>query len=90
MATPAHQSEHHQPVFRHFDSSITRALGADMRLVYGILAPTLFVIGLVVLLALKPTTWLLVVIVLVEIGALALVVTGLFGMMSGDAGDPPW
>jgi hypothetical protein len=89
MAPPAHQSEHRDPVFRDFDSSVTRILGADMRLVYGILAPTLLVIGLIVFLALKPATWLLVSIILVEVGALALVVTGLLGVMSGNGDDPP-
>jgi hypothetical protein len=89
MATPTHQSEHRGPVFRHFDSSVERILGADMRLVYGILAPALLVIGLVVVLALNPATWLLVGIVVVEVGALALVLTGLFGMMSGDGDDAP-
>jgi hypothetical protein len=88
MAPSTHQSEHREPVFRHFDSSATRILGADMRLVYGILVPVLLVVGLIVLLALKPVTWLLVAIVVVEVGALAVVVTGLLGMMSGNSDEP--
>jgi hypothetical protein len=84
MATTPHQSEHREPVvFRDFDSSAKRILGVDMRLVYGLLPPALLVVGLIVLLALKPVTWLFVAIVVVEVGALALVVTGLLGMMSG-------
>ena len=70
--------------FRGFDSSVERALGADMRLVYGILAPIVMVIGLIVVLALQPATWLVAVVVVGEVGALAVVITGLLGMMSTD------
>ncbi|HEX3831845.1 MAG TPA: hypothetical protein VHW04_07730 [Solirubrobacteraceae bacterium] len=45
--------------------------------------------AIIVLLALNPVTWLVVAIVVVEVGALALVITGLLGMMSGDGDDPP-
>ena len=89
MAPTTHQSEHREPAFSTFDSSVRRILGADMRLVYGLLAPALLIIGLIVALALKPATWLLVAIVVVELGALAVVLTGLLGMLSGDADDPP-
>lgn len=84
MATTAHNHEHHDPVFRGFDYSVERVLGADMRLVYGMLAPILMVIGLIVVLALQPATWLVGVIVVVEVAALAVVITGLLGMMSTD------
>ena len=89
MAPTIHRPEHREKVFRDFDSSVTRILGADMRLVYGIRAPALLVIGLIVVLALKPATWLLVAIVVVAVGGLVLVLTGLLGMMSGDGDGPP-
>jgi hypothetical protein len=85
MFTPTtRRSEHREPAFRTFDSSVERILGADMRLVYGIFVPAMLVIGLIVLLAFKLATWLLAVIVVVEVGALGLVLVGLLGMMSGD------
>ena len=42
------------------------------------------VIGLIVVLALQPATWLVAVVVVAEVGALAVVITGLLGMMSTD------
>ena len=84
MATTSPHPGHHEPAFRGFDSAVERALGADMRLVYGILAPIVMVIGLIVVLALQPATWLVAVVVVGEVGALAVVITGLLGMMSTD------
>jgi hypothetical protein len=57
MATTTTQSEYREPVVRDCDSSVERILGAGMRLVHGMLAPALSVIGLIVL---KRATWLLV------------------------------
>ena len=62
-------------------------LGADARLLYGIAASFLMIVGLIVVLALSPATWLVGVIVLFEIAALALVVTGLLEMMSDEQDD---
>lgn len=84
MATTAPSPEHHEPVFRGFDSSVERVLGADMRLVYGILVPILMVVGLIIVLALQPTAWLVGAILVIEVAALATVVTGLLGMMTTD------
>ena len=44
----------------------------------------LMIIGLILLLALRPETWLVIAIVVMELAALALVVYGLFGMLSED------
>jgi hypothetical protein len=84
MATTAPGHEHHEPVFQGFDSSIEHVLGADMRLVYGMLVPILMVVGLIIVLALQPTAWLVGGIMVIEVAALAIVVTGLLGMMSTD------
>lgn len=88
MATASPRPHQHEPVFRGFDSSVERVLGADMRLLYGILAPIVMVVGLIVVLALRPATWLVAAVVVVEIAALATVVVGLLGMMSTDDDDP--
>jgi chromate transport protein ChrA len=78
---------HHRQVFRGFDDSTERILGADMRLVYGIGAPILMVVGLIILLALNPTTWLVVAILLLEVAALGVVVAALFELMLDDDED---
>jgi hypothetical protein len=85
MAVPDNPTHEHP--FRGFDESVERTLGADMRLVYGFAAPILMITGLVVILALSPATWLLVSIMLVELAALAVVVTGIVGMLNEPAED---
>ncbi len=75
---------HHRQVFRGFDDSTERILGADMRLIYGIGAPILMVVGLIILLALNPTTWLVVAILVLEVAALGVVVAALFELMRDD------
>ena len=74
----------HQHPFRRLDDSVQGVLGADLRLIYGMAAPMLMIIGLILLLALRPETWLVIAIVVMELAALALVVYGLFGMLSED------
>ena len=74
----------HHNVMSEFDDSMERALGADMRLIYGLAVPLFMVIGLIVLLALNPTTWLVIGIVLLEVAALGLIVYGLMNMMRDD------
>jgi hypothetical protein len=77
------QRAHHQP-FRGFDQSVERLLGADMRLIYGMAVPVLMIVGMIVLLALSPTTWLVAATLIVELAALALVVYGFLGMLTED------
>jgi hypothetical protein len=74
-------------VFRGFDESIERAVGFDARLLYGMTAPILMVLGLIILLALSPQTWLVVSVVVIELAALGLVGVGLAGMLSEDDED---
>ena len=57
-----------------------------MRLLYGMLFPILMIVGLIIVLALNPATWLVGAIVVLEIAALLLVVTALLEMMR-DGGD---
>jgi hypothetical protein len=83
--TPPHRTTN---VFRGFDESIERAVGFDARLLYGMTAPILMVVGLIVLLALNPQTWLVVSLVVLEVAALGLVGVGLAGMLGeGDDDD---
>ena len=84
--SPTHAHEHRY-IFRGFDQSVTRVLGADARLLYGIAVPLLMIVGLIVVLALSPATWFVAVIVVFEIAALVLVVTGLLQMMSDEQDD---
>jgi len=71
-------------VFRGFDRSVERALGVDVRLLYGMVVPILIVSGLIVLLALSPQTWLQIAVLLVEIAALGVVVVGFVGILNDD------
>jgi hypothetical protein len=78
-------STDHPNAFRGFDQSVERAIGADMRLLYGMLVPILMICGVIIVLALSPATWLVAVILVIEIGALAVVGYGLAGMLN----EPP-
>jgi hypothetical protein len=82
--TDAHQ---HRYIFRGFDQSVARMLGADARLLYGMGFPILMLVGLIVVLALNPAAWLVALIVVFEIAALLLVVTALLEMMSDEQDD---
>ncbi len=87
MASTSVHADQHRPVFRGFDESMTQLLGADLRLLYGMAAPILMIVGLIILLALNPAKWVVGMVVLFEIAGLALIVAGLYEMMSDDDGD---
>jgi len=82
MSATSTESRPHEHPFRGFDRSIERVLGADMRLLYGMAIPVLMVVGMIIVLALSPATWLVVSILVLEVAALALVVYGLMGMLN--------
>ncbi len=85
-----HQS-HHENAFHGFDESVERVLGADMRLVYGMAVPILMIVGLIVILALSPATWLVVSILILEAAALGVVIYGFTGLLNepDEEGDRP-
>lgn len=85
MATP--EAHHNQNPFRGFDQSVERLLGADIRLIYGFAVPILMVVGLIVILALNPATWLVIAIVVLELAALCVVVAGFVTMLNEPADD---
>ena len=66
------------------DGRLERLLGADMRMIYGLLAPVLLICGVIIVLALKPSSWLVALTVVLELAALAFVVVKLLAML-GDA-----
>jgi len=77
----------HENPFQGFDESVEHVLGADMRLIYGFAAPILMVVGLIIILALNPATWLVIAIVVMEVAALSVVLTGFIGMLN-EPTDP--
>jgi hypothetical protein len=82
MATASSNSHPHEHPFRGFDESVERTIDADMRLIYGFAVPILMVVGLIAILALSPATWLVITILLVEVAALCVVLTGFIGMLN--------
>jgi zinc transporter ZupT len=72
----------HEHPFRGFDRSVQHVLGADMRMLYGMAIPVLMVVGMIIVLALSPATWLVISILVLEVAALALVVYGLMGLLN--------
>ena len=82
MATASPDTHPHPNPFKGFDESVERTIGADMRLVYGLAVPILMVVGLIIVLALSPATWLVITILVIEVAALAVVLTGFMGMLN--------
>lgn len=85
-AVPAPPPHHHHVDFHTFDARVERLLGADLRLIYGMTVPILVIVGLVIVLALHPQSWIVAAIVVIEVAALGLVLTGIFGMLEDE--DP--
>lgn len=81
-------STDHPHRFHGFDESVERAVGADMRLLYGMLVPILMICGVIIVLALSPAMWLVAIILVLELGALAMVGYGLAGMLNEPPDDP--
>jgi hypothetical protein len=80
-------STDHPHAFRGFDESVERAVGADMRLLYGMLVPILMICGVIVVLALTPAVWLVASILVLELAALGVVGYGLAGMLNESPSD---
>jgi hypothetical protein len=67
---------------------VNRGLGADLRLILGMLIPMLLVIGLIVAFCQSPTYWLVGLTLLIEIGCLLMVVSKVLSMMADPDGTP--
>jgi ABC-type uncharacterized transport system fused permease/ATPase subunit len=66
---------------------LERAIGADMRLIYGIAIPMLATIGFIIALAISGQGWMVPAVVVFLVITLAVVVFGLFEMMNDDDQD---
>ena len=77
--------------FRALDRAVERRLGVDLRLIYGMGAPILAVVGMIIAFSLSPSTWLLVVILALELAALVVIGVGLASMLNDrdEDADPP-
>jgi hypothetical protein len=74
--------------FRAVDAWLESVLGADMRLLYGVIIPMVLVVDVLVLLTFKQYAWLVAILMLIEIGALLLVIYGFMEMLDDeDAGE---
>jgi hypothetical protein len=87
MATTNPENHPHESPFHGFDESVEHVLGADMRLIYGMAVPIFMVVGLIIVLALSPGTWLVVAIVVMEVVALCVVLAGFMGMLNEPEDD---
>ena len=85
---PAASPDHpHENPFHGFDESVEHVLGADMRLIYGFAVPILMVVGLIIILALTPATWLVITILVMEVAAMGVVLAGFVGMLNEPDDD---
>ncbi len=64
------------------DTAVESAVGADMRLLYGFLAPILFVCGMIIVLALAPSYWLVAAALAPEVALLFFIVTKIMAMLN--------
>jgi cell shape-determining protein MreD len=82
--TSPHTASHHAiPLHVRME----RALGADMRLLYGIAAPIAAAVAFIIALALSKQTWMAGVVVFFLVIALAVVVFGIYEMLGEDEED---
>jgi cell shape-determining protein MreD len=79
MASTAH-THHHYPLHER----ITRVVGADVRLLYGIGVPILATVGFIIALAVSKQTWMAGAVVFFLVITLAVVVFGLYGMLDDE------
>lgn len=68
------------------DRRLGRLLGVDMRLMYGFSVPVLILVGLILVFALSPATWMVVVLVVIEISLITLIITKLVEMINEPEG----
>lgn len=65
----------------HLDGTLESLFGTDLRLIYGMAAPMLLVIAVIMALVLTPSYWLVGATVVLELCCLAFVVTKLLAML---------
>lgn len=80
---------------RHFDDVIESRIGGDLRLIYGMAAPILVVVGLIAVLVLSPSYWLVGAVLVIELACLMFMVVKLMAMLGqpeaeeGRPQEPP-
>ncbi len=90
-APPQAPQHHHAQVdpLHHLDEVVESAVGADMRLLYGMAVPMLVVFGLILVFVAQHSVWLVALALVVEIGCLGLIVTKLMAMLNDDDAEEP-
>jgi cell shape-determining protein MreD len=79
MASAAHTHHHYS-----LHERITRAVGADIRLFYGMAVPMFATVGFIIALAVSGQGWMVGAVVVFLLITLAVVVFGLYGMLDED------
>ena len=79
MASAAHTHHHYS-----IHERITRAVGADVRLFYGMAVPMFATVGFIIALAISGQAWMVGAVVVFLLITLAVVVFGLYGMLDED------
>lgn len=64
------------------DASLERRVGADLRLIYGMAAPILLIVGLIVVLAFVTSPLVVAAILVAEVGLLGVVLLGFSELLS--------
>jgi hypothetical protein len=88
MATGSSPARSKGSTYRSIDAWMERIIGADFRLIYGMLVPILILCGLIIALAAEPKPWLVGILVLLEVCSLVVIVSALMTMMGDDEVDP--
>lgn len=73
---------HHADPLHGLDVAIESRLGADVRLLYGMLVPILVVCGMIILLCLSPSYWLVAAALVPEVVLLFFIVTKVMAMLN--------
>lgn len=84
MATDSAATRPKATIYQTIDVAIERVIGADFRLIYGMAVPILILCGLIIALAAYPKAWVVGILVVLEIGTLAMIVRGFMDMMDSD------
>ena len=92
-AMPDGAPRHHADPLHGLDVAVESAVGADVRLLYGFLVPILLVCGLIIVLALSPSYWLVAAALVPEIALLFFMVTKILAMLNepdrSETSGPP-
>jgi cell shape-determining protein MreD len=83
MASAAHTHHHYS-----IHERVTRAVGADVRLLYGFAVPMFATVGFIIALAVSGQSWMVGAVAVFLLITVAVVVFGLYGMLDEDDEEP--